>query len=56
MVPHPDPHPDPDVLVRGMDPQIQIRIHTKISWISNTSYYSYETCAFFFAIQAHLGS
>jgi hypothetical protein len=32
MVPHPDP--DPDLLVRGMDPQIQIRIHTKISWIS----------------------
>ena len=35
----PDPHPDPDPLVRGMDPRIQIRIriHTKMSWIRNTS-------------------
>jgi hypothetical protein len=30
----PDPHPDPDPLVRGMDPRILI--HTKISWICNT--------------------
>jgi hypothetical protein len=29
-----DPHPDPDPLVRGMDPRI--RIHTKMSWIRNT--------------------
>jgi hypothetical protein len=28
--------PDPDTLVRGMDPRIQIRIHTKMSWIRNT--------------------
>jgi hypothetical protein len=30
--------PDPDPLVRGMDPRIriQIRIHTKMSWIRNT--------------------
>jgi hypothetical protein len=61
MVPHPDPHLDPDPLVRVMDPRIQIRTRTKISWISNTGYYSYETCTFFntkifFAIQAHLGS
>jgi hypothetical protein len=30
-----DPNPDPDPLVRGMDPRI--RIHTKMSWIRNTS-------------------
>jgi hypothetical protein len=32
--PDPSPDPSPDPLVRGMDPriQIQIRIHTKISW------------------------
>jgi hypothetical protein len=30
----PDPHRDPDPLVRGMDPRI--RIHTKTSWIRNT--------------------
>jgi hypothetical protein len=29
-----DPNPDP--LVRGMDPRIRIRIHTKMSWIRNT--------------------
>ncbi len=30
---------DPDPLVRGMDPRIQIRIriHTKMSWIRNTA-------------------
>jgi hypothetical protein len=28
--------PDPDPLVRGMDPLIRIRIHTKMSWIRNT--------------------
>jgi hypothetical protein len=27
--------PDPDPLVRGMDPRI--RIHTKMSWIRNTA-------------------
>jgi hypothetical protein len=27
---------DPDPLVRGMDPRIQIRIHTKMSWIRST--------------------
>jgi hypothetical protein len=27
---------DPDPLVRGMDPWIQIRIHPKIAWICNT--------------------
>ncbi len=33
-----DPDPNPDPLVRGMDPRIQIRIriHTKMSWIRNT--------------------
>jgi hypothetical protein len=30
-------NPDPDPLVRGMDPRI--RIHTKMSWIRNTGYY-----------------
>jgi hypothetical protein len=34
----PDPNPDPDPLVRGMDPRIQIRIHTEMSWIRNTGY------------------
>jgi hypothetical protein len=29
-----DPNPDP--LVRGMDPRIRIWIHTKMSWIRNT--------------------
>jgi hypothetical protein len=29
---------DPDTLVRGMDPPIRIRIHTKMSWIRNTAY------------------
>ncbi len=33
----PSPHPDPEPLVRGMDPRIQIRIHTKMSWIRNTA-------------------
>jgi hypothetical protein len=28
--------PDPDPLVRGLDPGIRIRIHPKISWICNT--------------------
>ncbi len=34
---YPDPNPDPDPLVRGMDPRIQIRsrIHPKMSWIRN---------------------
>jgi hypothetical protein len=33
-----DPDQDPrlDPLVRGMDPQIRIRIHPKMSWIRNT--------------------
>jgi hypothetical protein len=30
-----DPNPDPDPLVRGMDPRI--RIPTKMSWIRNTA-------------------
>ncbi len=34
--PHPDPDLDPDPFVRGMDPRIRIRIHTKMSWIRNT--------------------
>ncbi len=28
--------PDPDALVRGMDPRILIRIHQKMSWFGNT--------------------
>jgi hypothetical protein len=35
--PHPDPHPDP--LVKGTDPRIRIRIHTKMSRIRNTANY-----------------
>ncbi len=30
--------PDPDPLVRGMDPRIRIRIHPKMSWIRNTAF------------------
>ncbi len=33
----PDPYPDPDPLVRGMDPGIRIRIYPKMSWIRNTA-------------------
>jgi hypothetical protein len=41
----PDPHvfgllesnPNPDPLVRGLDPQI--RIHTKMLWIRNTGFF-----------------
>jgi hypothetical protein len=29
--------PDPDLLVRGMDSGIRMRIHTKMSWIQNTA-------------------
>jgi hypothetical protein len=29
--------PDPDPLVRSMDPRIRIRIHPKMSWIRNTA-------------------
>jgi hypothetical protein len=29
--------PDPDPLVRGVDPRIRIRIHPKMSWIRNTA-------------------
>jgi hypothetical protein len=32
---NPDPHPDPNPFVRGMDPRI--RIHTKMTWIRNTA-------------------
>jgi hypothetical protein len=28
---------NPDPLVRGTDPRISIRIHTKMSWIRNTT-------------------
>ncbi len=28
---------DPDPLARDMDPQIRIRIHTKMSWIRDTA-------------------
>jgi hypothetical protein len=31
-----DEDPDPYPLVRGMDPRIRIRMHTKMSWIRNT--------------------
>ncbi len=36
----PDPNPDP--LVRSMDPRIRIRIHTKMSWIRNTDWYRWN--------------
>jgi hypothetical protein len=28
-----------DPLVRGMDPRIRIRIHTKMAWIRNTAWF-----------------
>ncbi len=31
---------DPNPLVRGVDPRIQIRFHTKMSWIRNTEFNS----------------
>ena len=34
---------DPDPLVRGMDPQIRIWIHPKMSWIRNTAKNTKET-------------
>jgi hypothetical protein len=44
----PDVNPDPDPLVRGMDPLI--RIHPKISWLWNTGFIvnSYIECYFIF--------
>ncbi len=36
-----DPDPNPDPLVRGMDPGI--RIHTKMSWIRNTALNTIKT-------------
>jgi hypothetical protein len=35
-------NPDPNPLVRGMDPRIRIRIHPKMSWIRNTDYSTHE--------------
>jgi hypothetical protein len=35
--PDPDLIPDPDPLVRGMDPRIRFRIHPRMSWIRNTA-------------------
>jgi hypothetical protein len=32
-----DPDPNPDPLVRGMDPRIRIGIHPKMSWNRNTA-------------------
>ncbi len=29
---------NPDPLVKGMDPRIRIRIHTKMSWIRNIAF------------------
>ncbi len=36
LIQDPDPHPNPDSLVGGMDPPFRIRIHPKMSWIRNT--------------------
>jgi hypothetical protein len=33
---NPDSNPDPDPLVRSMDPRIRFLIHPKMSWIRNT--------------------
>jgi hypothetical protein len=35
---------DPDPLVRGMDPRIRIRIHSKMPWIRNTDFYNTIQC------------
>ncbi len=37
-----DPEPNPDPLVRGVDPRIQIRIRIKISRIRNTATNTYK--------------
>jgi hypothetical protein len=42
-----DPNPDLDPLVRGMDPRIRIRIHTKMSWVRNTGKKASEVIVFF---------
>jgi hypothetical protein len=46
-----DPDPNPDPLVRDVDPRIQIRlrIHPKMSWIRNTAF----MCRSFFEASAH---
>jgi hypothetical protein len=51
-----DPDPDPDPLVRGMDPRIQIRIHTKMPWIRNTGNPEYGTgnLTLIFALQTKI--
>ncbi len=46
-------HPDP--LVRSMDPRIQIRIHTKMSWIRNTAQrYAFSKFTLFHSVQNYL--
>jgi hypothetical protein len=44
----PDLNPDPDPLVKGMDPRIRIRIwiHTKMSWNRNIGKKGVEIWAF----------
>jgi hypothetical protein len=49
--------PDPNPLVRGMDPRI--RIHPKMSWIRNTalmdSYFTYNTGRYRYSVEHILG-
>ena len=45
---------DPDPLVRGMDPQIRIRIHTKMSWIRNTGFWHYYLVELLVAVHIDL--
>jgi hypothetical protein len=42
-----DPDPNTDLLVRGMDPRIRIRIHTKMSWIRYTVYNYFKPPIFY---------
>jgi hypothetical protein len=42
---------NPDLLVRGMDPRIRIRIHTTMSWIRNSGYNTERLLVFFLPFQ-----
>ncbi len=45
---------DPDPLVRGMDPRIQIQIHPNMSWIRNTGFNNSIPVPLYYFLQAHV--
>ncbi len=49
------PNPESDPLVRGMDPRIRIRIHTKMSWIRNTDVHTLKPRAIWIGIDFGAG-